>query len=208
MADIESEPKVRQIDPMRIFPEVGITWAGGTINVTNVEKDTFIPEYVTGVSSLSNAQALWECGRLLYIRYGLKNAYPKALADCSALATEADAVAYCFDQYRLAGCAINSGVMLYERYTVSFVVSTAKVFGQGLELGKKIRLVYPNIAPDEWGGYITGIGYDYSAGTVEITGEFRGEFAGQLVSTDIVETGTAETNIVETGTATDQYLEV
>lgn len=206
---IVGKPTVRQIDPTRVYSDIGVTYANGQIVIKNTEQQIPPSDYVTGVTSTSQAVMLWFAGNTVYKKYGIKNEYPKKLADIQGIKNESDAITYIRNQYILAGCQFddaNEVVYLRKRYTVTFDTSAEYTFGSGLELGSPITLSYPNIATSET-GIITGISIQPDSAIVTIEAEMVGDILEKSNVFDIVESGTRDDDIIESGTRTRNYVE-
>lgn len=209
---IKGRPTIKQMDPKRVYPEIGVTYANGSISVLNVEQDIYSADYVTGVSDPNDAKLLWWAGNLLYKKYKIKNKYPDKLADIKGIKNEADAVDYIKRQYELAG--VQFGVetaSLYERYNLTFTTTREYVWDAidskgSFELGDPVYFTYPNIAT-LGNGVITGIIPNIRTGDTSVIAEMVGDIIDTNEQTTIIESGTQTDNIVESGAQADNYVE-
>lgn len=202
---MQGSPEVENIDPTRVYPEIGVTYSAGTISVGNVEQDTYSPNYVSGVED----KTLWLAGNVLYNRYKMKNEFPKNLGDIGGIKNLSDAVEYMKNMYSIMGVIFGTeSVILKSRHTVSFTTSAEYIHNTGLDLCSPIQFSYPNITTTPWTGMITGISKSIKNGTVDITAECVGDTIAESRAITITETGTTAYNIVETGTTNHNIVEV
>jgi hypothetical protein len=212
----DSKPIFSDISDNRIYPEIGVKYSNGNIAVSNVEEEIFNADYVTGVTDINEAEAIWTAGRLLYQYYGIKNKYPEKLGNITGIKNEADAIQYIKNQYSLAGILFSEGVIaLYRVYTCTFITPiefwwdalvVSGVIDPNFGLGAELTLTYPHKATSDIGNIIQR-SYNPISGEVSIQGKFVGEQL--LISEDviIIETGSQADNIVETGSQTNNYIE-
>ena len=204
--EIKGKPRVEIIDSRKVYPEIGITYGNGSINITNTEKEIYSTSYVTGVTDADTARDLWYAGRLIYKRYRTKNDLPKKYADVSGIINESDAVDYIKNMYRLNGILFNGTVILSEKYECTFATSEEYIFTNDLQLGDKITLVYPNVAEDGNNGIITGISHGKD-GESAIVAMMTGSVLETVESFDIIETGSQADSIIESGSQANNYYE-
>jgi hypothetical protein len=209
----EKDLKPVSISDNKIFCEIGVTYANGTISVTNVEQENYSSEYVIGVTDPDDRQALWFAGRLLYQRYGIKNKFRQSLGDIKGISDEVDAVDYIKRQYSLAGVVFGSEIVsLYSRYTVKFTVNTEVVWQAiaatgSFEIGSPLKLTYPSVAQADT-GIVTGITPNIDGGETAISAEMVGVILDTQEEVIIQEAGDAPDEKQEQGDASDIVQEV
>lgn len=209
---IDGRPTIVEINPIRIYPEIGVTYANGAISVGNVEQSVYDSSYVTGVSDPDDARNLWFAGNLLYTKYKIKNKYPQKLGDIKGIKNESDAIQYIKNQYKLAGVVIADNIVtLYSRFNASFVVSQEYIWEaisqyDSFTLGTPVRFSYPNIASGV-SSLVTSYKPNPLTGKTSITVECTGDSIAVNEETLIIESGTQTNTIVESGTQTDTFKE-
>lgn len=149
---IKGEITADDLNYSDVFAEVAIDYAYDAatnkgskhIAITNTENEAFLPDYVTGVTDILEAEELWKMGRAVYLAYGgVKNTYPNK--DQSIIKNEADAIEHIRQAYRWQGYR---GDTVYKRYTATFTVDATKLVADGIYQGSQITLTDPDIAPN------------------------------------------------------------
>ena len=205
--NVVGEPSVRSYDGNKVFCDIGVKSSSGNITVKNTEQDVFNSDYVTGIVG-DDAKLLWFAGNLLYNKFQVKNEYNTNLSDCTNIV---DAVGYISNQYILQGAVggiVNGSpvVMLYDRYTISFTVSTEFAISSGLWIGSNISFTFPHIANGDT-GIITGMIRNIDSEVVSITAEMVGDVISSNEENVIIESGDREDNIIESGDRETNYVE-
>jgi hypothetical protein len=204
---IKGVPTITQIDPTRIYPEIGVSYANGNINITNVEQEFFDLSYVTGITDYAIAEGLWRCGWVLYKKYGMKNSYPKNLSNISGIKTEADAIAHIEGQYQIMGATRSDrDAVLNNRYKAVLLTGNDIVYAQNFVLGDNVTFDYPNIASMDTAN-IVKIGKANLTGVTTLTLDCVGEALIASASFEYIESGQQPNDIPETATQPDNIKE-
>jgi hypothetical protein len=196
--DTIQDPKVTPIKYDDVFCEVnvGYQWNTGSnanssfITVTNVEQDTFLSSYVTGVSDIEKAEQIWKMGHALFIAYGVKNTYPESNGNLRWIDNEDNAVDWIIKAYQWQGVVfdeIEGEAIVKKRYELNFTMADADALLSGVEHGQKIRVNIPYIVEDELephSGIITTI-----SGAPRATTAGKVKIVAQMLSTEIQGTG-------------------
>ena len=210
--EIQGVPSIARLDTTRVYCDIGVTYAGGAISITNTEQEAWDGSagWVTGIEG-DNGRLLWEAGSLLYKKYGVKTPYPSTLGNISGIRDNEDAQDYIANQYRLFGANVdfaNSTVTLYDRFRVKFNVPRSVVFGIGLELGSIATFSYPNITTSPVKGIVTDLTNNIQTGVTSITLDCLGDVLASTEEDELIETGSQPEDVTETGTQTEDIVEV
>lgn len=210
--NIEEQPDINSLDPIKTFPLISVTHGSGTINISNIEQDIYSSDYVSGFVSASNAKEIWRGCKLVYDNYGIKNKLPDKMQDITYFPDDLVASSYIVNQLERMGVEIDGEVVtLKQRYTLKFKTDLTTFF-KAVEsdplfwIGSSISFTYPNIASAHT-GIITGLGFSPTTGNVNITAEMVGDLLATSDVATIIESGTQTDNIVESGTQTTNYVE-
>lgn len=210
--NIEDQPDIQTIDPTRVYPYISVSYNDGTIEINNIEQDTYSSSYVTGLNESNEGSQLWRGCKLLYDKYGIKNTLPDKMRDIKWLDGELTAVEYIKDQLLRMGVEIDEEVVtLKARYTLKFNTDLTTFF-KALEtdldfwIGSSISFTYPNIASAHT-GVVTALGFNPTTGKVSVAAEMVGDLLERSDVATIIESGTQTDNIVESGTQTTNYVE-
>lgn len=177
-----------------------------SIIISQVEQTGYDPSYVTGVTSASLAQELWNYGRVIYKVWSTKNEFPTQLQDCGWITEEGHAIEYIKKMYQWQGAFRESGLYAgKERYVATFSVPYTFGITNGLDVGSKIRLAVPNRTYTTieafHSGIVTGVVDSIGGATpsMKITAEMLG---GNLAGSDesIIVQGTDSENEIIQGT--------
>lgn len=208
----DTYPDTKDIDPTRVYTDIGVTYANGNITITNTEQETYSSDYVTGVTDPELRKRLWKAGHLLYVNYGIKNSYPEKLGDINGIESEANAISYIEKQYGIAGITFSDDIVtLRKRYTAKIVISRKTAWdiidSDGkLEIGQNLTFSFPNIATADTCSVVE-VSTDVKTGRTTLTLQCVGDTIDSSENLTIVETATQPDIIEESGTGTTIYKE-